>query len=48
MIAKTFKNKKFIIMKFMNLLNSKLAFEKVLIDFSLKIQLLNEITIYNK
>ena len=48
MITKIFKNKKLIIMKFTNLLNSKLTFEKILIDFSLKTQFLNEITIYNK
>ena len=35
-------------MKFTNLLNSKLTFEKVLIDFFLKTQFLNEIMIYDK
>ena len=36
------------IIKFINLLSSKLTFEKVLINLFLKTQLSNEITIYNK
>ena len=48
LIIKIFKNKKFMIMKFTNLLNPKSTFEKVLIDFSLKTQFSNKITIYNK
>ena len=48
LIIKIFKNKKFIIANFINLLNSKLTFKKVLIDFSLKIQFFNKITIYDK
>ena len=48
LIIKVFKNKEFMIMKFTNLLSSKLTFEKVLIDLSLKIQFLNEIMIYDK
>ena len=37
LIIKAFKDKKFMIIKFTNLLNSKLTFEKVSIDLSLKI-----------
>ena len=46
--TKAFKNKKSMIANFTNLLNSKSALEKVLIDFFLKTQLFNKIIIYDK
>ena len=48
LIAKSFQKRKSMFLKFINLLNSKLAIKKIKVDFILKIKLFNDITIYEK
>ena len=48
LIAKVDSIKNLIIANFINLLNSKSIIEKIEVDSSLEIKLLNEIIIYNK
>ena len=48
LIAKSFREKKPMLFKFTNLLNSKLTLKKVKINSILKIKFFNDITIYEK
>ena len=48
LIAKSFRKKKSMLFKFINLLNSKSTLRKIRINSILKIKLFNDITIYEK
>ena len=48
LIAKSFREKKSMLFKFINLLNSKSILKKIKINSILKIKLFNDITIYEK
>ena len=48
LIVKSFQNEKFMFIKFINLLNSKLVLRKIKVNLVLKIKLFNNITIYEK